>query len=177
MSTRIVFVTLLSAALLSSCTSPSETGPTQAQATVSAHVGALLKEAQTLAGARNWKGAAAKVNEADGQANKTATDTQVISQMRNFIAAASGDTSTPAGAKAKFANDYNAGRYRDVIAGAETLEKYNAFGAQEQLLVGQAYYKAGDYVGCVKYAKTLNSDNGRELEARCAYEVAKAPQP
>ena len=146
--------------------------PAQAQATVSAHVGALLKEAQTMAQAGNWKGAAAKVNEADGQANKTTADTQVISQMRNFIAVSSGDTSTPAGAKAKFANDYNAGKYRDVIAGAETLRKFNAFGAQEQLLVGQAYYKANDFAGCVRYSKTLSgSDTALELQARCAYEI------
>ena len=178
MSTRIVFVTLLSAALLSSCSSPSDTGPPR-PLTVSAHVGALLVEAQAMTKEGNWKGAAAKVNEADGQANKTASDTQVISQMRNFIAVSSGDTSIggAAGAKAKFANDYNAGRYRDVIADAETLKKYNAFGPQEQLLVGQAYFKARDYAGCVKYAKTLNFDPARELQARCEYEVANAPQP
>jgi tetratricopeptide (TPR) repeat protein len=146
--------------------------PAQAQATVSAHVGALLKEAQTLAGAGNWKGASAKVNEADNQANKTPADTQVISQMRNFIAVSSGDTSTPAGAKAKFANDYNAGKYRDVIAGADTLRKMNILDAQSALIVGQAYYKAGDFAGCVRYSKTLSgSDTALELMARCAYEV------
>lgn len=79
-------------------------------------------------------------------------------------------------AKAKFANDYNAGRYRDVIADADMLERAGALDAQAQLLIGQAYFKAGDYAGCMKYAKTLNSDNARELQARCDYEVAKAPQ-
>ena len=80
-------------------------------------------------------------------------------------------------AKIKFANDYNAGRFKDVIADADMLKKAGALDAQAQLVIGQAYFKAGDYAGCVKYAKTLNSNNARELEARCAYEVAKATQP
>jgi len=148
--------------------------PAQAQATVSAHVGALLNEANAMAKAGNWRGAMAKVNEAEGQANKTPADTTVINQMKNFIAVSSGDASIggAAGAKAKFANDYNAGKYRDVIADADTLKKYNAFGPQEQLLVGQAYYKANDFAGCVRYTKTLSgSDTALELMARCAYEV------
>ncbi|HJS45899.1 MAG TPA: hypothetical protein VJ753_05810 [Rhizomicrobium sp.] len=145
----------------------------QAQtATVSAHVGALLQEAQNLAKAGNWRGAAAKVNEAEGQANKTAADTQVINQMKNFIAVSSGDTSTPAGAKAKFATDYNAGRYRDVIADGEILKKMNALDAQSALIVGQAYYKGNDFAGCVRYTKTLGgSDTALELLARCSYET------
>jgi len=147
--------------------------PAQAQ-TVSAHIGALLQEAQAQAKAGNWKGAMAKTNEAEAAPNKTAADTQVINQMKNFIAVSSGDASIggAAGAKAKFANDYNAGKYRDVIADAETLRKYNAFGPTEQLLVGQAYYKANDFAGCVRYTKTLSgSDTALELMARCAYEV------
>lgn len=145
----------------------------QAQtATVSAHVGALLQEAQNLAKAGNWRGAAAKVNEAEGQANKTAADTQVINQMKNFIAVSSGDTSTPAGAKAKFATDYNAGKYRDVIADGEILKKMNALDAQSALIVGQAYYKGNDFAGCVRYTKTLGgSDTALELLARCSYET------
>ena len=147
--------------------------PAQAQ-TVSAHIGALLQEAQAQAKAGNWKGAMAKTNEAEAAPNKTAADTQVINQMKNFIAVSSGDASIggAAGAKAKFANDYNAGKFRDVIADAETLRKYNAFGPTEQLLVGQAYYKANDFAGCVRYTKTLSgSDTALELMARCAYEV------
>ncbi len=64
-------------------------GPAQAQVTISPHVGKLLQEAQNMTKQGNWKGAAAKVNEADGQANKTAADTQVINQMRNYIKVAS----------------------------------------------------------------------------------------
>lgn len=142
-------------------------------ATVSPRVGAALKEAQSLAAAGNYKAAMGKINEADGVPGKTADDTTVINQMRNFIAVKSGDTSTAAGAKAKFANDYNAGKWRDVIAGADTLRKFNALGMQEQLIIAQAYYKAGDFAGCARYVKTnLNnsSDTALELLARCAYE-------
>lgn len=79
-------------------------------------------------------------------------------------------------AKAKFASDYNGGHYKDVIADGELLRKFNVLDIQSQLVIGQAYYKAGDYPGCVKYNKTLNSDVARQLQARCAYEMAKAPQ-
>jgi hypothetical protein len=94
-----------------------------------------------------------------------------------FVDGAIAQSSGAAEAKAKFVNDFNAGKWRDVIADADMLKKAGALDAQAQLIVGQAYFKAGDYAGCVKYAKTLNSDNARELEARCAYEVARAPQP
>jgi hypothetical protein len=147
--------------------------PAYAQ-TVSAHVGTLLQEAQAMGKAGNWRGAMAKVNEAEAAPNKTSADNAVISQMKNYIAVSSGDASIggAAGAKAKFANDYNAGKYRDAIADADNLKKYNVFGAQDQLLVGQAYYKAGDFPGCVRYTKTLGgSDTALELLARCAYEV------
>jgi len=147
--------------------------PAYAQ-TVSAHVGTLLQEAQAMGKAGNWRGAMAKVNEAEAAPNKTSADNAVISQMKNYIAVSSGDASIggAAGAKAKFANDYNAGKYKDVIADADNLKKYNAFGAQEQLLVGQAYYKANDFAGCVRYSKTLSgSDTALELLARCAYEI------
>jgi hypothetical protein len=72
-------------------------------------------------------------------------------------------------AKAKLANDYNAGRFKDVIADADMLRKAGALDAMSQLVVGQAYFNAGDYPGCVRYAKTLNSNDARELQARCAW--------
>ena len=142
-------------------------------ATVSPRVGAALKEAQSLAAAGNYKAAMGKINEADAVPGKTADDTTVINQMRNFVAVKSGDTSTAAGAKAKFANDYNAGKWRDVIGGADTLRKFNALGMQEQLIIAQAYFKSGDFAGCTRYIKAnLNnsSDTALELLARCSYE-------
>jgi len=145
-----------------------------AQAAVSFKIGGVLKEAQSLAAAGNYKGAMAKVNEAEAMPGRTAEDNDVISKMKNYIAVKSGDASIGgvAGAKAKFANDYNAGKFRDVIADGEQLKKLNALDAQSQLIVGQAYYKANDYAGCVRYLKTIpQSDTALELQARCAYEV------
>jgi len=144
--------------------------PAQA-ATVSAKVGALLKEAQAMIAAKNYAGAKAKLNEAEA-AKSSPDDQAIINQFKNVIAVSSADPNTPQGAKAKFAQDYNAGRYKDVIADADYLRKQGAFDSQSQLIVGQAYYKAGDFAGCVKYAKTLSgSDTGLELQARCAYEI------
>jgi hypothetical protein len=145
-----------------------------AQAAVSFKVGGVLKEAQSLAAAGNYKGAMAKVNEAEAIPGRTAEDNDVISKMKNYIAVKSGDASIGgvAGAKAKFANDYNAGKFRDVIADGEQLKKLNALDAQSQLIIGQAYYKANDNAGCVRYLKTIpQSDTALELQARCAYEV------
>jgi hypothetical protein len=140
-------------------------------ATVSAKVGPLLKEAQSLAQAGNYSAASAKLREADA-VKSTPDDATIINQLRQFIAVKSGDTSTVAGAKAKFANDYNAGRYKDVIADAEALRKLNALDGQSKLIVAQAYYKANDYAGCVRYTKTLGgSDTALELQVRCAYEA------
>jgi hypothetical protein len=78
-----------------------------------------------------------------------------------------GSVSSAWEAKAKFATDYNSGRFADVIADGELLRKFNVLDLQSQLVIGQAYYKKGDYAGCVKYTKPLNSDVARELEARC----------
>jgi len=51
----------------------------------------------------------------------------------------------------KFATDYNVGKYRDAIADAAALEKSNALDQPSAILTAQAYYKEGDYAGCVKY--------------------------
>jgi hypothetical protein len=113
----------------------------------------------------------AKLNEAEA-VKSTPDDTTVINQFKRVIAVSSADPSTPEGAKAKFAQDYNAGHFKDVIADAEFLKKNNVFDAQSQLIVGQAYYKDRDFTGCVKYSKTLGgSDTALELQARCAYEI------
>jgi tetratricopeptide (TPR) repeat protein len=161
----------LTAILLGTATMTALVLPAHAQAQVSARVGAALKEAQALATAGNYKAAMAKINEADGAPGKTPADNTIINQMRNFVAVKSGDTSTAAGAKAKFAMDYNARKWKDVIGAADTLRKHGALGAQEQLLIAQAYYSSGDFAGCSRYVKTLgNGDTALELAARCAYE-------
>jgi hypothetical protein len=53
--------------------------------------------------------------------------------------------------KGKLAEDYNAGRFRNVIADSAALERLHALDAQTALVTAQAYYKAGDLRGCVKY--------------------------
>lgn len=144
--------------------------PAQA-VTVSAKVGPLVLEAKAMIAAKNYKGAMAKLNEAEA-VKSTPDDTTVINQYKKVIAVSSADPSTPEGAKAKFAQDYNSGHFKDVIADAEFLRKNNVLDAQSQLIVGQAYYKAGDYSGCVKFSKTLGGgDTALELQARCAYEI------
>jgi tetratricopeptide (TPR) repeat protein len=145
--------------------------PTAQAATVSAKVGPLLKEAQAMIAAKNFSGAKVKLNEAEAAAS-TPDDHAIIAQFKAAISISSADPNTPGGAKAKFAQDYNAGKFKDVIADAEHLKKNNVFDAQSQLIVGQAYYKSGDYAGCVRYSKTLGgSDTALELQARCAYEI------
>jgi hypothetical protein len=139
--------------------------------TVSAKVGPLLKEAQALIASKNYKAALAKLNEAEA-VKSTPDDTAIINQFKSAISISSADPNTPGGAKAKFAQDYNSGKFKDVIADAEYLRKFNELDGQSQLIIGQAYYKAGDYAGCVRYAKTIaGNDTALELQARCAYET------
>ena len=61
---------------------------------VSAKVGPLLKEAQEMIAARNYKGAAAKLDEAEA-VKSNPDDETVISQFRGVIAAASSDPTQP----------------------------------------------------------------------------------
>lgn len=140
-------------------------------------VGNALKEAQSLAAAGKYKEAMAAVNRADATPNKTSDETKVIDQMKQFIAVKSGDASIGGalGAKAKFANDYNARRYKDVIADAEILRKTGALDAQSMLVVGQAYYQSGDKKGCVNYIDrnfgANASEDALQLKMRCAYDA------
>ncbi|HYJ36864.1 MAG TPA: hypothetical protein VEV64_11935 [Rhizomicrobium sp.] len=168
---RAVLTAILLGTATAGVTALALTAPAQA-ATVSAKVGPLLKDAQAMIAAKNYAGAKSKLNEAEAAAS-TPDDHTIITQFKNAIAISSADPNTPGGAKAKFAQDYNAGHFKDVIADAEYLKKNNVFDAQSQLIVGQAYYKAGDYAGCVKYAKALGSGNetALALQARCAYET------
>jgi len=167
---RAALTAILLGTAMAGATAVALSAPAQAL-TVSAKVGPLVKEAQALIAAKNYKAAAAKLSEAEA-VKSTPDDTTVINQFKRVIAVSSADPSTPEGAKAKFAQDYNAGHYKDVIADADYLRKNNVFDAQSQLIVGQAYYKDRDYAGCVRYTKTIpQSDTALELQARCAFEV------
>ncbi len=67
----------------------------QAQAyTVSAQVGPLLRQAQEMIVAKNYKAALVKVNEAEA-VKSTSDDAYVIAQFRNAIAGASLDPTQP----------------------------------------------------------------------------------
>ncbi|MES2254140.1 MAG: hypothetical protein V4559_03745 [Pseudomonadota bacterium] len=145
-----------------------------ASAAVSAKVGKPLQEAQSLANAGNYKGAMAKINEAEAMPGKSAEENKIISQMKDFIAIKSGDTSTAAGAKAKFANDYNAKKYKDVIADSEALKSHNALDANSMQIIAQAYYLSGDKAGCLKYIKNNfganPGDTTLQLQMSCAHD-------
>lgn len=146
-----------------------------ADAAVRASVGKPLQEAQKLAGEGNYKGAMAKVNEAEAVSGKSAEETKIVNQMKDYLAVKSGDTSTPAGAKAKFANDYNARKYKDVIEDSEALKKHGALDAASMQIVAQAYYLSGDKNGCLKYIKNNFGANPNDaaltLQMRCAFDA------
>jgi tetratricopeptide (TPR) repeat protein len=147
--------------------------------TVSSKVGPLLNEAKALMTSGKYDAAMAKLREAEA-VKSTPDDTAAINSMKQYIGVKTGDVSLggAAAAKAKFANDYNAGKFKEVIADGELLRKSNALDAQSQLIIGQAYYKAGDFAGCVRYTKSLSgSETAMQLQARCAYEITKASQP
>jgi hypothetical protein len=149
-----------------------------AAAAVSAKVGKPLLEAQSLFQKGDYKAAMAKVNEAEAISGKTAEETKIVNQMRDAIAAKSGDASTAIGAKAKFANDYNARKYKDVIEDADALKKFNAFDANSQQVVAQAYLLAGDKQGCLKYIKGNYGANppadALKIQMTCAHDAGDA---
>jgi hypothetical protein len=149
--------------------------PVQAQS-VREVVGKPLNEAKSLAAAKNWKAAMAKVNEAEAVPNKTAYESKVIAQMKQYIAVNSGDVSIggAVAAKAKFARDYAEHKYKEVIADGEILRKAGALDANSMQVIAQAYYQAGDKAGCEKYIKANfgknAGDSTLELLMRCAYD-------
>ncbi|MBV8798958.1 MAG: hypothetical protein JO208_04005 [Alphaproteobacteria bacterium] len=128
--------------------------------TVRPQVGNPLKEAVSLANAGKGAAAMAKVNQAAAVGGLTGQEQAAINQTRQFIAAKTGAGGSALGCKAKFATDYNAGRYRDVVgADAACLRKGGGFDFSSQVIVAQAYYLMGDYGTAIKLLKGLgNSD-------------------
>lgn len=146
-----------------------------ASAAVRPEVGRPLQEAQSMAASGRCDAAKAKIRDADGVSGKTGAEQQTIAQMRQYVDVKCGDAGSALGAKAKFANDYNAGRYRAAIDDAELLRKFGALDGTNMLIIAQAYYKLGDYGGCERYIKqnfgSRGGQNELELERRCAYEA------
>jgi hypothetical protein len=144
-------------------------------ATVRAQVGKPLLDAQADAAAGHCEAAKDKIREAEGVGGKSGAESAAVDQMKQYVDVKCGSADSAIGARAKFANDYNAGRYRDAIEDGALLRKYGALDANSMQVIAQAYYKSGDYEGCVRYIKeNLGSGAGQsalELQMRCAYEV------
>lgn len=142
-------------------------------ASVRSAIGTPLKEAQALAAAGKYEAAMEKVRQAEGVPNKTAAESQVVQQMKEYVSVKAGDTSTALGCKAKFAGDYNGRRYSSVIEDAACLRKFGALDGQSMQIIAQAYYLSGNKDGCVRYIKDNFSSPGEatlELEMRCAFD-------
>jgi hypothetical protein len=138
-----------------------------AEAALRPQVGKPLQEAKSLAAAGNYSAASAKVREAAAVPGLTGEERSVINQMQQYIAVKSG--SGALGSKAKFANDYRAGRYSAVIADAEEMRKAGSLDAQSMRVVAQAYYQMHNYSGCLRYIKsTIGYGAASQLALACA---------
>jgi len=148
----------------------------QAQAAVRSSVGRPLQAALAAAAAGNYSAAMAHVHEAESVGGLTGEEQSTISKMKDYISVKSGGSvgvSDSLGAQAKFDTDYRAGRFRDAINDEDLLRKYGALNGTNVVVIGQAYYRMGDYKGCVRYASE-HSGMGQdilELQMRCAYET------
>ncbi|HEY3779089.1 MAG TPA: tetratricopeptide repeat protein [Rhizomicrobium sp.] len=125
-------------------------------------VGKPLQAAIALANKGNSGGALAQVRQAESVSGLTASERQAIDQTKQFIAAKTGNFSGGGGsataAAAKFAADYNAGRYSAVTSeDVQLLKKYGGFTAQDQIIVAQAYYLSGRAAQAVAYLQPLIS--------------------
>ncbi len=125
-------------------------------ATVRPAVGKPLQAAISLANAGKGAAAMAKVHEAESVGGLTASEQSAISQTKAYIGAKTGAGGGATGCKAKFANDYNAGRYRDVVsADADCLRKSGSYDFQSQLIVAQAYYLMGNYDAAIRMLRGM----------------------
>lgn len=125
-------------------------------------VGKPLQAAIALANKGNSSAALAQVRQAESMSGLTASERQAIDQTKQFIAAKTGNFSGGGGsataAAAKFAADYNAGRYTAVTGeDVDLLRKYGAFTAQDQIVVAQAYYLSGRPEQAIAYLKPFVS--------------------
>jgi tetratricopeptide (TPR) repeat protein len=143
-----------------------------AEAAVRSAIGKPLNEAKSLAASGNYSAALARVSAAEAVGSLTPEERSVITAMRQYIEVKSGTGAL--GVKAKFANDYNARRYRDAIADGELLRKNGELDGSSMQIIAQAYYQLGDYRGCSRYImNNFGSGAGEsvlQLQMRCAYE-------
>jgi tetratricopeptide (TPR) repeat protein len=135
---------------------------TAAEAAARPAVGKLLQQAIDLAKGGKTSAASAKVSQAEAVGGLTSGDQAAIAQVKSFIAAKSGSGAT--GSKAKFAADYNAGRYQQVVGpDAEELRKAGQYDGQAQLIVAQAYYLMGNYKQAIKLLSGMSGDTAQGL--------------
>ena len=141
---------------------------TTAEAAARPQVGKLLHQAIDLAKSGSTSAASSKVQQAEAVGGLTPGDQQAIAQVKSFIAAKSGSGAT--GSKAKFAADYNAGRYAQVVGpDAEELRKAGQYDAQAQLIVAQAYYLMGNYQQAIKLLSGLSGETAQGLLMSAAH--------
>src|SRR5258706_4926220 len=143
-----------------------------AEAAVRSVVGKPLNEAKSLAASGNYSAALARVSAAEAVGGLTPEERSVVSAMRQYIEVKSGTGAL--GVKAKFANDYNAKRYREAIADGELLRKQGELDGSSMQIIAQAYYQLRDYRGSSHYIMSnFGSGAGEgllQLQMRCAYE-------
>lgn len=143
-------------------------------------VGKPLQDAIGLAKDGKGSAALAKVKQAEDVSNLTGAEKQAIAQTQEYVSAKTGNFSggvtNATTAKAKFAADYNAGRYRDVVAtDADLLKKYGVLDFQNQLVVAQAYYLMRDYSSALRYLNGLgDSDSVLSLKLNIASKLGDA---
>jgi hypothetical protein len=149
-----------------------------AEAALRSAVGKPLQEAKSLAAAGNYGAAMARVHAAESVGGLTGEERSVISQMKEYIAVkqgGSGDANTALGAKAKFANDYRAGRYSSVVADGDLLRKFGALDSASMRVIAQAYYQMHNYSGCLRYIReTIGYGGASQLALACAAESGDA---
>jgi tetratricopeptide (TPR) repeat protein len=146
------------------------TPTTAVAAGVRPQVGKPLQAAIQEANRGNASAANAAVRQAESVGGLTAAEEQAIAQTKSFIAAKTGNFSGGGGsataAAAKFAADYNAGRYTAVTGeDVDLLKKYGGFTAQDQIIVAQAYYLSGRSAQAVAYLKPLVSGSHPSQDA------------
>lgn len=151
-------------------------------ATVRPAVGKPLQEAQALAAKGDYKGALQAIKEAEAVPKKTPEEEKVIDQMRNYVAAKSGnakvyeDQIAAGKGNASVARNlirahYMQKQYSKVIADAAILRKYNAMDSASQMLIAQAYYLTGDYANTIRFLKGRTDLDGLKLTYGAAFKL------
>lgn len=148
-----------------------ETTAAEAAGGVRPAVGKALQEAIHAAESGNAGAASAHIREAESVGGLTSSEQQAIEQTKAYVAAKTG---SGGGGKTKMINDYNAGRYGQVVGSdADELRKSGGFDGQAEILVAQSYYLMHDYSECVRYTRSMgrSSQNVLDLLNRCAFEA------